>query len=135
MAAKISLDVDLALDVRLDSGTCPGGSTAPGSGYTNKFPLAADLEISQQRAAVDPGPDPLPFPANLQGRFLYFKALAGGPFDVTVTHDAQGATVYPVAAANKNGMLVLVPADDEFITGVTVEGAGEFEWLCAGDEA
>jgi hypothetical protein len=67
----------------------------------------------------------------LEGRFLLFHVLSGGPFDVSVDHAAQGPTTYPVRT-----LLLLEPSDDEFIEGVTItSGEGVIEWIVTGTEA
>lgn len=134
MAGRLSATLDLTLDVRQAAGNCatPTAPVSPGVGYSARLSLDADLEVGSTLGATDPGPDPLPLPSNLEGRALYFRVLSGGPFDVDVTHAIQGATTYPVAAG---GVLVLIPADDEYITAVSVTGSGTYEWSVAGSEA
>ena len=135
MAQKLSISLSGDLDVKQDSATCPGGTTDVGQGF--KFSLAdvnrqADLEISQKLAVIDAsgGPVALPFPANLLGCVLYLKILSGGPLDVSVTHQTQGATVYPV-----KHLLILEPSDDEKITGISiVSGEASIEWMVSGSE-
>lgn len=137
MAQKLSVNLMGDIELRQDSATCPSPSNDPGQAF--KFGLLdtnrqADMEQSNKLLPVDAsgGPVPLPFPANLLGRVLYMRALnRSGPFDVEVTHQTQGATVYPL-----KGTIVLEPADDELITGVRIlTGDGEIEWLVTGSEA
>jgi len=135
MAQKLSVSLMGDLDVKQDSATCPGGTTDVGIGF--KFSLAdinrqADIEISQKLAVVDAtgGPVALPFPANLEGCFIYLRVLSGGPIDVEVTHATQGPTIYPV----KN-LLILEPSDDEKILGVAIAaGEASIEWIVSGRE-
>ena len=136
MATKLSVGLSGDIDLKQDSATCPGGITDIGEGF--KFSLldvnrSADIEISQKLAVVDAsgGPVALPFPGNLEGRFLYMKVLGGGPFDVEVTHATQGATIYPL-----KGVMLIEPSDDESVLGVTMaSGTGSIEWLVTGKEA
>lgn len=136
MATRLSVALSGNLDINQDSATCPGGSTNAGLGFSfsildvNK---SAYLEISQNLASVDAsgGPVALPFPANLEGTLLYLRVLNnGGPLDVSVTYATQGATVHPV-----KGLLIIEPADDERITGVSIaSGSGDIEWAVSGIE-
>lgn len=135
MATRLSVSLSGDLDVRQDSATCPGSTTSAGLGFSFSILDAnrsAYLEISQNLASVDAsgGAVALPFPANLEGTLLYLRVVSGGPLDVSVTYATQGATVHPV-----KGLLVIEPADDERITGVSVtSGSGDIEWAVTGLE-
>ncbi len=133
--AKLTVSLDGNIDLKRSSAACPGSVTDPGEAY--KFTLldanrSADLDQSNRLLPVDAGGGPvaLPFPANLTGRFLYMKVVSGGPFDVSVTHATQGATVYPL-----KGAMLIEPSDDESVTAVSItDGAGDIEWLVTGTE-
>lgn len=139
MATRIGVTVDGTISAGLgttSSGSCSGPSvSSPGIALQlvlNSEHASADTAVYQPYDSVDsPGsPVSLPIPAGLQGTVFYIRILDDGPLDVSVTHDDQGATIYPV-----DGMLLIEPSEDEFITAITVQGSAAFEWLLTGDRA
>jgi len=135
MSHQLSVNLTGDLDVRRDSATGSGGPTDVGQGFRLQISdraRAADSEISQKAAPIDASgaPVPLPYPTTLEGRLLLLTVLDGGPFDVSVTHSTQGATVYPVRST-----ILIEPSDDEYITAIAINsGVGTIEWIVTGTE-
>jgi len=70
----------------------------------------------------------LPFAANLAARVLYFRRKSGGPFDVRITTTVTGAVTIPKVS----GILLLEIDAAEQLTGIEVQGEGEYEWAATG---
>lgn len=134
--AKLSVKLTGAvLEVSGNGDDC-SGSSDPGSFYEfglGSGRLSADTEIGQRRYEIN---SPMSFVSlsvpTMQGETLLVQSLSGEDLDVRVTHDTQGATVYPLAA---KGCLLLTPSEDEFITAVEVQGEGVIRWVLLGDLA
>ncbi len=138
MPSQVGVAVDGTITAGVgttSSGSCSAPTTSsPGValGFALKSAhMSADWMISQALDEVDsPTPVSLPLPTGAQGTVFYLRILDNGSLDIVVTHDDQGATTYPV-----QGMILIEPTDDEFITAVTVTGEAQFEWLMTGDRA
>lgn len=128
MPATVQLDASLTAQISQSTAPC-GIPADPGDARSAKITQSADNVYGQRPAEVaSPGAFVALVPAAVVGRFLWFHVLSGDGFDVRVTHDGQGATIYPVKS-----LLILEPAEDEAIENLEVRGEGEFEWLLAAE--